>query len=130
MASLLLRCEPDKLLTTFGQRPVGGNWQRKAPPLRTFPPSPQATAEAARVDAECGPFHDVGGSGSWRYTVGLVGKPSAGKSTLFNAITDPLEEGSEARVASFPFTTIDPNVGQGGGDRKMRVSFAFFGLVH
>lgn len=38
--------------------------------------------------------------------IGIVGLPNAGKSTLFNALT----RGS-ALVASYPFTTIDPNVG-------------------
>ncbi len=38
--------------------------------------------------------------------IGIVGLPNAGKSTLFNALT-----GSNAAVASYPFTTIDPNQG-------------------
>jgi ribosome-binding ATPase YchF (GTP1/OBG family) len=55
--------------------------------------------------------------GRWDYIIGLVGKPSAGKSTFFNACcvdSDPTAgAGSEARCASFPFTTIDPNISRG-----------------
>ncbi len=40
--------------------------------------------------------------------VGLVGKPSSGKSTLFNALTL-----LDVAMASYPFTTIDPNKGIG-----------------
>jgi hypothetical protein len=55
--------------------------------------------------------------GVWKYTVGLVGKPSAGKSTFFNAATHAALRGLEgqkmAEVAAHPFTTIEPNVGPG-----------------
>jgi len=41
------------------------------------------------------------------YKIGLVGKPSVGKSTFFNAATmNQVDEGN------YPFTTIDPSVGE------------------
>ncbi len=43
---------------------------------------------------------------SHNLSVGLVGLPNSGKSTLFNAIT-----GNEVLAANYPFATIDKNVG-------------------
>ena len=39
-------------------------------------------------------------------SLGIVGLPNVGKSTLFNALTN-----KSAPVENYPFTTIDPNVG-------------------
>ena len=72
----------------------------------------QASADAAAYDASCPRFVDTTAKGQWRYVIGLVGKPSAGKSTFFNAASDPADESQAARVAAFPFTTILPNVGR------------------
>lgn len=40
------------------------------------------------------------------FSVGIVGLPNVGKSTLFKALTK-----KQVDIASYPFTTIDPNVG-------------------
>jgi len=43
---------------------------------------------------------------------GLVGKPSAGKSTFFNAACNFKDTSREAKMGAHPFTTIDPNIGE------------------
>lgn len=53
--------------------------------------------------------------------IGLVGKPSAGKSTFFRAATL-----AEAEIASYPFTTIKPN--RGVGYVKVDCIEKFFGV--
>jgi Serine hydrolase (FSH1)/RWD domain/50S ribosome-binding GTPase len=74
----------------------------------------------------------VGKGGSWSFCIGLVGKPSAGKSTFFNTATgfarqrdaaataaaatthdkiDVTRVLGGAAMAPHPFTTIEPNTG-------------------
>lgn len=73
----------------------------------------------AALEDDYAQFHEPpppSARGVWRYTVGLVGKPSAGKSTFYNAVTRAAlaREGRlMAAVAPHPFTTIEPNVGPG-----------------
>ena len=60
--------------------------------------------------------HFTSAGGLWNYTIGLVGKPSAGKSSFYNAATCAAfsRDGRRmAAVAAHPFTTIEPNIGPG-----------------
>jgi len=75
----------------------------------------EAMRAATEEAAAAGPPPASRDSGSqsylkpWTYTVGLVGKPSAGKSTFFNSVAR-YREGKMAEMSERPFTTIDPNI--------------------
>ncbi len=67
----------------------------------------QNATEAEICPSRCGDAGpDLLGLSAVALTIGIVGLPNAGKSTLFNALTR-----NDVLAASYPFATIDPNIG-------------------
>ncbi|KAF8071272.1 GTP-binding protein [Scenedesmus sp. PABB004] len=91
----------------FGDAAEAGDAADAAPGAADVTPSASGTAGDG---PGLGGLDAALGRGRWDFCIGLVGKPSAGKSTFFNAVVDPASEEEAAREAPFPFTTIAPNV--------------------
>ena len=69
-----------------------------------------AALKEARILNDENLYKSPSQKGLWNYCLGLVGKPSAGKSTFFNASINS-DTTKPAVIGAYPFTTIEPNFG-------------------
>ena len=60
------------------------------------------------------------------FSIGIIGLPNVGKSTLFKALTQ-----QEVDISNYPFCTIDPNVGivQVPDERLEKIAEIIWGRV-
>lgn len=104
--------------------PAGTDNRFAIPPCR--PPAPQRSRDGPAGSGASG--QPGGSAGSVNLTavslsIGIVGLPNVGKSTLFNALTK-----NDALAANYPFATIEPNVGVVGvPDPRLGVLAELFG---
>jgi len=92
-----LEKEGEKVLLLKGGRGGFGNKHYKSSTnRRPRQAKPGVPGEEAAFQIELQLFADVG----------LIGLPNAGKTSLLNALTR-----ARAKVAAYPFTTLDPNLG-------------------
>ncbi len=84
------------LILKGGRGGLGNEWFKSSKNTTPHESTAGATGESADFDVELRMFADIG----------LVGLPSAGKSTLINVLTN-----AKSKVAAYHFTTLDPHLG-------------------
>jgi GTP-binding protein YchF len=85
--------------------------------------TPGRSSDQAALRGFVGPAYAAVDSPPVALTIGIVGLPNAGKSTLFNALTK-----NNVLAANYPFATIEPNVGVVGvPDERLATLAQIFG---